>query len=53
MSLQESLLLLPHLLVSEYVYEVEERERSRLKNQLPGVFRTLPREDQKLVSGSV
>lgn len=34
--------MLSHLLVSEYVDEVEERERSGLKNQLPSVFRGLP-----------
>jgi len=42
-----------HLLVGEYVYEVEERERSGLENQFPADFRALPRENQKLVSGSV
>lgn len=42
-----------HLLVSEYVNEVVERERSRLQNQLPGVFRALARENQKLMPGTV
>lgn len=35
--------VLAHLLVSEYVNEVEERERSGLQNQLPGVFIALSR----------
>lgn len=42
-----------HLLVSEYVYETEKWEQSRLKDQLPGVFRALSWQDQKFVSGSV
>lgn len=42
-----------HLLVSEYVNKVEERERSRLKNQLPSVFGALPRENEKFMSGTV
>lgn len=42
-----------HLLVSKYVNKVEERERSRLKNELAGVFRALPRENQKLMSRTV
>lgn len=42
-----------HLLVSENVNEVVEGERSRLQNQLPGVFRALPGENQKLVPGTV
>lgn len=46
-------LLAAHLLVSKYVNKVEEGERSRLKNQLPGVFGALPGENQKLMSGTV
>lgn len=45
--------MVAHLLVSKYVNKLEERESSGLKNQLSGVFRALPRENEKLVSGRV
>lgn len=42
-----------HLLIGENLYEVLEGERTRLENELSGIFKALPGQHEQLVSGSV
>lgn len=40
-------------MIGENLYEVLERERAGLENELSGVLKALPRQHEQLVSGGI